>query len=115
MQCRLLRLRSGLRGSLQATSTVTGWPARQTRRGRGWSPVTTVGDCGSRQTAVQTGQRQVHQQATWSETGRSAPRTPMDQRLSRGCTAVSYTHLRAHETRHDLVCRLLLEKKKKKR
>src|SRR5450756_2574153 len=26
---------------------------------------------------------------------------------------VSYTHLRAHETRHDLVCRLLLEKKKK--
>src|SRR5450756_2666321 len=27
-------------------------------------------------------------------------------------SAVSYTHLRAHETRHDLVCRLLLEKKK---
>src|SRR5450759_1559268 len=24
---------------------------------------------------------------------------------------MSYTHLRAHETRHDLVCRLLLEKK----
>src|SRR5450756_2110143 len=31
-----------------------------------------------------------------------------------GIIAVSYTHLRAHETRHDLVCRLLLEKKKKK-
>src|SRR5450756_2295083 len=32
------------------------------------------------------------------------------------CTLVpvSYTHLRAHETRHDLVCRLLLEKKKNK-
>ena len=29
-----------------------------------------------------------------------------------GC-AVSYTHLRAHETVLDLVCRLLLEKKKK--
>src|SRR5665648_1134843 len=29
-----------------------------------------------------------------------------------GFTTVSYTHLRAHETRHDLVCRLLLEKKK---
>ena len=28
---------------------------------------------------------------------------------------VSYTHLRAHETRHDLVCRLLLEKKKIKK
>ena len=27
-------------------------------------------------------------------------------------STVSYTHLRAHETRHDLVCRLLLEKKK---
>ena len=26
--------------------------------------------------------------------------------------AVSYTHLRAHETREELVCRLLLEKKK---
>ena len=28
--------------------------------------------------------------------------------------AVSYTHLRAHETREDLVCRLLLEKKKER-
>ena len=30
-------------------------------------------------------------------------------------TAVSYTHLRAHETVLDLVCRLLLEKKKNKK
>ena len=29
--------------------------------------------------------------------------------------AVSYTHLRAHETGRNLVCRLLLEKKKKYR
>ena len=29
-------------------------------------------------------------------------------------TPVSYTHLRAHETVLDLVCRLLLEKKKSK-
>ena len=28
------------------------------------------------------------------------------------CRPVSYTHLRAHETVLDLVCRLLLEKKK---
>ena len=28
---------------------------------------------------------------------------------------VSYTHLRAHETSLHLVCRLLLEKKKKKK
>ena len=33
--------------------------------------------------------------------------TPADE------TPVSYTHLRAHETVLDLVCRLLLEKKKK--
>ena len=52
------------------------------------------------------------------------PRNPK-QRRHRRCYArcrycgylgrvmpVSYTHLRAHETRHDLVCRLLLEKKK---
>src|SRR5660397_244304 len=30
------------------------------------------------------------------------------------CGAVSYTHLRAHETKANLVCRLLLEKKKKR-
>ena len=33
--------------------------------------------------------------------------------LSRTTAPVSYTHLRAHETVLDLVCRLLLEKKKK--
>ncbi len=27
-------------------------------------------------------------------------------------TPISYTRLRAHETRHEIVCRLLLEKKK---
>ena len=32
--------------------------------------------------------------------------------LAQGLAAVSYTHLRAHETVLDLVCRLLLEKKK---
>src|SRR5665811_2527155 len=33
--------------------------------------------------------------------------------LRLGLIPVSYTHLRAHETVLDLVCRLLLEKKKK--
>src|SRR5674476_407466 len=33
----------------------------------------------------------------------------------RSSDAVSYTHLRAHETGRNLVCRLLLEKKKKKK
>ena len=32
--------------------------------------------------------------------------------LAGGLEPVSYTHLRAHETVLDLVCRLLLEKKK---
>ena len=32
-----------------------------------------------------------------------------------GLVTVSYTHLRAHETVLDLVCRLLLEKKKSKK
>ena len=31
--------------------------------------------------------------------------------VAHGRTTVSYTHLRAHETVLDLVCRLLLEKK----
>ena len=35
--------------------------------------------------------------------------------LDVGKEAVSYTHLRAHETEADLVCRLLLEKKKDQR
>src|SRR5450756_2795358 len=44
------------------------------------------------------------------------PREPSRQATSRTFfNPVSYTHLRAHETRHDLVCRLLLEKKKKKK
>eukprot|EP00657_Telonema_sp_P-1_P008249 TRINITY_DN29058_c0_g1_i1.p1 TRINITY_DN29058_c0_g1~~TRINITY_DN29058_c0_g1_i1.p1 ORF type:complete len:137 (-),score=35.28 TRINITY_DN29058_c0_g1_i1:3-413(-) len=40
--------------------------------------------------------------------------TPEFRETAKGCVkAVSYTHLRAHETVLDLVCRLLLEKKKK--
>ena len=35
-----------------------------------------------------------------------------DNRLNMHCHPVSYTHLRAHETGRNLVCRLLLEKKK---
>ena len=39
-------------------------------------------------------------------------RSVFEERISKTQKAVSYTHLRAHETRHDLVCRLLLEKKR---
>src|SRR5450759_5511964 len=38
------------------------------------------------------------------------PAEQPDARLAASVSPVSYTHLRAHETRHDLVCRLLLEK-----
>ena len=34
----------------------------------------------------------------------------METEVARGPVPVSYTHLRAHETVLDLVCRLLLEK-----
>ena len=40
------------------------------------------------------------------------PATTVRNALRIGTYAVSYTHLRAHETEADLVCRLLLEKKK---
>ena len=43
--------------------------------------------------------------------GRLSGRTSADL-AQRHTDAVSYTHLRAHETVLDLVCRLLLEKKK---
>src|SRR5450759_814079 len=45
-------------------------------------------------------------------TSRRSPSSPESEppTHSPGQHPVSYTHLRAHETRHDLVCRLLLEK-----
>src|SRR5674476_836351 len=43
------------------------------------------------------------------------PRKPRSPKYSYDTVkAVSYTHLRAHETGRNLVCRLLLEKKKTK-
>src|SRR5450759_5895685 len=38
---------------------------------------------------------------------KAAEAAAFDTGAFRGVDAVSYTHLRAHETRHDLVCRLL--------
>src|SRR5450759_5779448 len=60
-----------------------------------------------------------NQQVTFLTDGgediRDLPRmlNPQAEHLLDWFHTVSYTHLRAHETRHDLVCRLLLEKKKK--
>ena len=41
--------------------------------------------------------------------------TAMAGLRDRGVATVSYTNLRAHETVLDLVCRLMLDKKKKKK
>ena len=53
----------------------------------------------------------------WVQFAQDADVLPRDQHpghtpRERGVCAVSYTHLRAHETVLDLVCRLLLEKKR---
>ena len=58
--------------------------------------------------------------ATVTATLRDAQNAPLAGQLVgfsvvRGLGAVSYTHLRAHETVLDLVCRLLLEKKNTKK
>src|SRR5450756_1321092 len=55
--------------------------------------------------------RSGHTAAVSSEDGETG--TSASSGYRGASVAVSYTHLRAHETRHDLVCRLLLEKKKK--
>src|SRR5678815_2825537 len=53
----------------------------------------------------------------WSVAWGKAPSSPIGDRINAATkyvvTPVSYTHLRAHETPEHLVCRLLLEKKKK--
>ena len=49
--------------------------------------------------------------------GQASPTTMMGTKTTlqvEGVIPVSYTHLRAHETPEHLVCRLLLEQKKKK-
>ena len=47
----------------------------------------------------------------WATTGEHARFHGLGESLSVLVEAVSYTHLRAHETVLDIVCRLLLEKK----
>ena len=54
----------------------------------------------------------IHQTTGDAHDARVPPFKAMEQGIVH--QAVSYTHLRAHETVLDLVCRLLLEKKKKK-
>ena len=58
-------------------------------------------------TATVTAKATATSTATATATATTTAKMPKQQQ-----EPVSYTHLRAHETRHDLVCRLLLEKKK---
>src|SRR5660397_103691 len=51
----------------------------------------------------------------WSNGSRDSCNRIRAHRVARGASSVSYTHLRAHETKANLVCRLLLEKKKIKK
>eukprot|EP00657_Telonema_sp_P-1_P009219 TRINITY_DN3409_c0_g1_i1.p1 TRINITY_DN3409_c0_g1~~TRINITY_DN3409_c0_g1_i1.p1 ORF type:complete len:128 (+),score=46.57 TRINITY_DN3409_c0_g1_i1:171-554(+) len=58
---------------------------------------------------------------SWAAKAQAMPARTMNTRMLLSMApvlcvdTVSYTHLRAHETVLDLVCRLLLEKKKKKK
>src|SRR5674476_1537349 len=72
---------------------------------------------------LQAGGQVGHRPAPWSSratwlgcSGRTVSTTPQNRSVrltvARGPNPVSYTHLRAHETGRNLVCRLLLEKKK---
>ena len=51
--------------------------------------------------------------SAWDELAASLVLEALEDELPDEALAVSYTHLRAHETDSYLVCRLLLEKKKK--
>ena len=52
-------------------------------------------------------------EAVYNAAAKNSYEQPSIQPEKDGMKPVSYTHLRAHETVLDLVCRLLLEKKKK--
>ncbi len=62
-------------------------------------------------------QRRIPEQQSRAEQSRAAESRVEQSRAEQSRAAesraepVSYTHLRAHETREDIVCRLLLEKK----
>ena len=51
----------------------------------------------------------------WTTTGETEPIDFAIEKSSNGTDSVSYTHLRAHETVLDIVCRLLLEQKTQKK
>ena len=82
-------------GSMTLSWKLPDWPAIVTVR---WSPITWA------QTIVMAS----------GMTGLILPGMMLEPGCSAGSTIspVSYTHLRAHETVLDIVCRLLLEKKK---
>src|SRR5664280_852198 len=82
------------------------------RLSEGGADVTAV-DISSKMIEIARRKAQVRSQYIWYEQADMA-KLPYENRtfdMIVSITAVSYTHLRAHETVLDLVCRLLLEKK----
>src|SRR5680860_1823281 len=87
-------------------STVMGMPSSAHRRSRGKPGSDRPGIPASETTATSLPSRRV-------VTRCSTLRVSLKSWKLRSSAPVSYTHLRAHETDSYLVCRLLLEKKKK--
>ena len=69
------------------------------RTGKNYVDIKTSAQCGSCKSAIE--------KAVNNVDGVKSAELDLETKI-----AVSYTHLRAHETVLDLVCRLLLEKKK---
>ena len=81
------------------------WREKAEREGKGGSGQKVGGGPGRLPLAV-------HRMRNGSKEEKNALKGEFAEAFRKGFEAVSYTHLRAHETREDLVCRLLLEKKK---
>ena len=102
-------------------------PTRSQRHSHGWSlwrscrrqlvafdesPCTCLFQHGKKIRAIGAG-RPLLKVAFGAQRGQFLGHGDVDELIEHGAVnAVSYTHLRAHETVLDLVCRLLLEKKK---
>src|SRR5665648_444543 len=97
--------------------TALGIPDAE-RTASGWTPMRSYADRWIQRVSPVASSDVISSGSMVSMPSRSQP----DNEKTPGCSAlnitnrrcaclisVSYTHLRAHETRHDLVCRLLLE------
>src|SRR5450756_2935774 len=77
------------------------------RRHRGRQGGSDAGTAACRTSPAGRSDRDRPRRSTWRRRPESPSTAPADPGHPRAGGPVSYTHLRAHETRHDLVCRLL--------